>query len=1253
MKINEERITARILFPLGLALLFLLAVSVFNMYRLQQQHIDAEAKIYLKEAKRLFRIKLEENAKTLEHELSAISMDENLRGAYLSENREALLRQAAPLFESLGREYRITHFYFIDTNKICFLRVHNPGRFGDAISRFTLDAAAHKGRPDTGIELGTFGTFTLRTVYPWRINGELIGYLELGKNIEHIAASLRKILDVELIFAIDKSYLNRADWEEGRRMMGRNADWARFDRLVIADHTLAAFPRALAGYLDSPDFFKQKYFAATLKLSMNGEHYHGGVAPLVDAGNREAGRLVVLSRAMEKQAAQRTPITLISISAAIGAVLFLFFYFYVGRIQQRLLKARDELIAHKENIRRQKDFLQKVLDSLPHPFYVANVRDYSVKIANSAAGFGTLTKNSTCYALIYNADSPCADAGNFCPIDEIRKTRKPLIVLHNHYAQGKLVSYYEVHTCPIFDAKGEIKQVAEYTIDITERIRAKEAMAKRQAGLTALVEVQQGLLAFEGNEPPYAKILKRLGEIARASRVYVFDNHRDEAGRLLASLRTEWNAMEAQTGNSRWQNLPYDEFVPRWAKVLRQGKAINEIVADLPDSERRFPGLENVLSVLILPLSADGEFNGFIGFDNCLEARVWEDSEVSLLAAAATSLSLIRARQQTEMALEKSQQRLQLRNAILKTQQEVVLDGILVTNAKEKIISYNQRLGELWDLPADSLREGNDARVVRIMLAKVIRQKEFLAEIRRLCLHRHEKTHEEISLSDGRVFGRYSAPMSNSDGTYYGRIWCFRDITEHKQAEALLQQTKEAAEAANRAKSEFLANMSHELRTPLSAILGFALLLKDENSLNVWQRDAIGTIWESGEHLLLLLNDILDLSKVEAGKMELNLKEFNFLDFLRSVSGIVQMRTHEKALDFVCEISPDLAAAVHADETRLRQVLINLIGNAVKFTEQGKVVFTVKRHKNKVRFQVADTGPGIEGEALKTIFQPFQQAGCGKSKNQGTGLGLTISKKLVEVMGGELLVESAPGQGCVFRFDLSLREVPVQRQNDKAPVIIGFKDMPRRVLLVDDEPGNRCMLAHRLLRFGFEVYEAASAQEALEKAPALLPGVIFMDLRMPVMDGFAATRKLRQTPEVKDTIIIAVSASAFESYRQESLAAGCDDFITKPIKTGELLEKLRKHLKLEYVYETDAKKSETGNRNQNSRPLIAPPADTVEILYDLMMRGNLADIAEQAEQLRQTDIKYAPLADELQALAKEFETRKIQKLIEEFRNDDE
>ncbi|NMG07446.1 ATP-binding protein, partial [Brasilonema sp. UFV-L1] len=466
------------------------------------------------------------------------------------------------------------------------------------------------------------------------------------------------------------------------------------------------------------------------------------------------------------------------------------------------------------------------------------------------------------------------------------------------------------------------------------------------------------------------------------------------------------------------------------------------------------------------------------------------------------------------------------------------------------------------------------------------------------------------------------------------------------------QRAEEAAKTANRAKSEFLANMSHELRTPLNGILGYTQIFKKDKALTAQQKNGIDVIHQCGEHLLTLINDILDLSKIEARKMELYPKEFHLPEFIETIAEICRIRAEQKGISLIYQTLSPLPRLIRADEKRLRQVLINLLSNAVKFTEKGSITFKVGYQEDKLRFQVEDTGIGIPSEQLEEIFLPFHQVGEESRKTEGTGLGLAISRQLVQMMGSELKVKSTLSQGSVFWLDLDLPEV--FQQSDVQSIddanIIGFMEPARKVLVVDDKWANRSVLVNLLQPLGFEVTEATNGLDALDKAREFKPDVIFMDLVMSVMDGFEATRRLRMLPDFKEVVVIAISASVFEWDQKQSREVGCDDFLPKPIRKAELLEKLQVHLGLEWIYEQPENqvRAQSVAPAQTQDSLIAPPAEELAVLLDLAMRGDLRSIAQRAAKLEELDEQWVPFATHLRQLAKGFKGKQILEFLKKY-----
>ena len=399
-----------------------------------------------------------------------------------------------------------------------------------------------------------------------------------------------------------------------------------------------------------------------------------------------------------------------------------------------------------------------------------------------------------------------------------------------------------------------------------------------------------------------------------------------------------------------------------------------------------------------------------------------------------------------------------------------------------------------------------------------------------------------------------------------------------------LKLAKEAADAANRAKSEFLANMSHELRTPLNAILGFTQLMQRDSSLVIEeQQQYLNIVSRSGEHLLDLINGVLEMSKIEAGRVTLHESSFDLYQMLDSLKQLLQLGATSKGLQLIFERSNEVPQYVKTDESKLRQVLINLLGNAIKFTQLGSVrlivsvvnsrtQLTTDTEQLTIHFEVEDTGCGIPPQELDNLFEPFTQIETSLKFSQGTGLGLPISQKFVQLMGGEIAVTSIPGEGAKFAFDLQMslgEQIPVKTTQPISKKVIGLApNQPKyRILIAEDKPTNRLLLFKLLTSLGFEVQEAQNGQEAVAIWESWEPHLIWMDMRMPVLNGYEATKQIKACLKGQATVIIALTASVFEEQRQAILSIGCDDFVRKPFQESAIFEKLAQYLGVRYVYE--------------------------------------------------------------------------------------
>lgn len=831
----QHNIRRRILIPLGLALLTLAGVTIFSLQLHESREIYSDIIKQATATEKLFKSKLAEDAELMNGLISALTRDPCLKNSFQERNRERLLRCATPLFNEMRARHKITHFYFHTLDKINFLRVHNPSRHSDLIDRTTMANAVNTGETSSGIELGPFGNFALRVVHPWHLGNRLIGYIELGEEIEHIAPEIKRITGNDFITIIEKTHLQKAKWEEGLRTMGRKAEWNQLSRFAIIEDTFKHWPPKLIDFINQPQFGASDDNNRSLRFSVNSRQYHTLTLPLFDIGNQQLGNILVISdTTLQLSNSTQTLLIVTGTAVTIGLVLFILFGIYLGHIQQTLNQTQVQLEDKLEQHRQAESML----------------RQNETRLAREVAQRGKAAAEEHALSTL------------------LRLSLQPLPI--QEFLQQAINT--------LIDSVPWLRLLPKGSIFLTEG---------------------EG----KGNR------LTLIAQHNVSSEVQCLCAHVDFGNCLCGTA--------AATGETQFANCVDERHTIHYEGMPPHGHFSVPI---------RHEGL--TLGVLLLYLPHGYEQQG---------------EEAAFLERVTSVLSM----------------------------------GIL---------------------------------------------------------HRYHEKHLDIA--------------------------------------------RDEAIASSMAKSEFLATMSHEIRTPMNGILGMAELLQDAE-LTEEQQEYANIISQSGNNLLLIINDILDLSKIEAEHLQLSPIPFDLEVVAHEAIQLVAPKANDKALELLFYYAPECPRHLKGDAGRIRQILLNLLGNAIKFTEQGHVLVEIKGEMTsddsaEIHIAVQDSGIGINAEQQARLFDPFTQADASTTRKYGgTGLGLAICKRLVNLMDGEIGIDSTPGKGSTFWFKL-----PLPLESPPKP-LAQHRLENVHALLIDNSHLSQHILSNQLESLGIEVEIASSQEEAL------------------------------------------------------------------------------------------------------------------------------------------------------------------------------
>ena len=857
---SSDQIKKPILLALSLTFLVLFAIFAYGTYYLLQGHINHKVQDNLASVKGLLASVVEEETLELHETLERILADQSMSQAFARRDRKRLLFKAKnysiPGFDNAA----LISITFHNREGINVLRVQDPTLYGDRMESIVLQQAITSHALASGVELAPTGKLILRVARPWLQQGEIQGYVEIGKDLEGIIDRTHQILNVDLFQFIAKKYLDRAAWqEEGQRS---SRQWDFLDHYVLEKQTMATLPPQLVTFLKGMvDCSDERHLNAILRLDDNNTVYRAGILPVYDANHEDVGDLImVVDVTKDERSMLRVGVMVAGACFILGSCLFAVFTSFLGLLQHRLVTSRQELkdeivdrTRAEEKLLLQKEFLRSVIDSVNHPFYVIDIADRTITLANKISGIHNYPQGTTCYQLSHRQDRPCSDADHPCTIDRIMATGKSVVLEHVHYDPNGSRRFIEVHGHPVMDRKGKVVQVIEHCLDIT-----------------------------------------------------------------------------------------------------------------------------------------------------------------------------------------------------------------------------------------------------------------------------------------------------------------FRKLTEEN-----LRQAKIAAEEASRAKSQFLANMSHEIRTPMNGILGFTNLLLNMD-LGDSQRDYLGLIKRSADRLMDIVGDILDFAKIEEHKVELAREPFSLSQLLNDSVGVMAVKAHERQLELIYSISRQAPAILIGDAGRLRQIIINLVNNAIKFTNEGEIEVRVEvapapqEQELALTISVRDTGIGVPADKQQIIFDAFSQADGSMSRQYGgTGLGLAICEQLIKLMGGRIWVQSTLGQGSIFAFTVPLG---VPADSAMAWEEMEVPELPVTVLLVDDNTTAQKVLAADLAGVVARIETATTGHEALALLDREPIDLLMVDAAMPGMDGISLVQQVRQRAALSSLPVVMLlnTVQGVEALSLSDL--GITDRLYKPVSREALLAIIRSAL---------------------------------------------------------------------------------------------
>ena len=1080
---GRENLRRRILVPLGAGLALLLATCVISIRQVAQRQIHSSVEAGFEGVRDLLQMELDKKAKLQSSLLKFIQTDETLRTCWLNKDRAALLNHVQSVFERIRSDHGINHLHFIDTNRVCFLRVHNPDQFGDTIPRVTLAAAVQNHTEAHGIELGMFGTLTFRSVLPWHLDARLIGYIELGQEVSHVEDELSNIIDVDIAITVYKSYLDSACWVEGNRMLGRVGNWDRYDDFVVAGKAIEKPPDNLDKCLAASD---NQNCHITVECEQAGRPHLARSLALIDAGGRKIGHILVLKDISAEMSALRT-LTIITIVAGfiVGAMLFVMFCIILGRIEAKLERTRtnwmteiDERKRVMEELAGHNEFLQNVFESLTYPFYVIDAKSYRILMCNAATGLMTDASKISCHELMYGSSKPCGGDEHTCPLTKARRTKKPVTVEHIRYDKKGNGRHFEVHGYPILNRRGEMTQLIEYIIDITDRKRAQKELEESQAHSRMIIEtagdayvaIDAKGIVIDWNR----KAEETFGWLAdeamgsSLTELIVPEEHRvvhQEA--LEHCVRTGQGPIlnkRIEVAALHKNGLTFPAEMTVWATRSGEELQFNAFISDiskkrwaedqLRESEEQFRNLFEQSNDAIIVHTTDGQILDVN--QRCVEmlgceregllktpmVRLYPESELPVFERAVAAINDDEStRFETRLVktngfpvdVEISSRVVDPTRGIIQAVVRDVTERIRHERELRKLsAAVDQSANLICISDSDGIVEYVNpefCRVTGYSSSEAVGQRTNLLKSG----HHDDALYSQLwqDISSGKTWSGRIRNRRKDGGLFWARLTItpifnaaneiinYLAITEDITKEITVQQQLAESDKLS-AIGTLAAGVAHEFKNYLAGIIGnasFALsILKDEDGMETAQ-DSFEQIVELGERANTIAMSLLTYSKAKPD----DIAPEDLKSIIENSIKLIEKEIRNQSIDIVTHFADPPPVMVSA--SKIQQVLLNLLINAQHAVDgSGIITVGLVREEDHAVIKVSDTGKGIPSAHLSSIFDPFfsTKGVWGKDAVTGTGMGLSISRNIAREHRGDLTVESVVGIGTTFSLYLPL-----------------------------------------------------------------------------------------------------------------------------------------------------------------------------------------------------------------------------------------